>query len=66
VNYAAHIEWAAKRKGLPVKMPEKADVGYRSPHTPRRLRDRMPLAVCGKPRMPAWVRCRTDAVHGST
>ena len=30
LNYAAHIEWAAKRKGLPVKMPEKADVGYRS------------------------------------
>jgi len=30
LNYAAHIEWAAKRKGLAVKMPEKADVGYRS------------------------------------
>ena len=30
LNYAAHIEWAAKRKGLSVKMPEKADVGYRS------------------------------------
>jgi len=30
LNYAAHIEWAAKRKGLPVKMPEKADIGYRS------------------------------------
>ncbi|MDP2397292.1 MAG: fumarylacetoacetate hydrolase family protein [Burkholderiales bacterium] len=32
LNYAAHIEWAAKRKGLPVKLPEKADVGYRSPN----------------------------------
>lgn len=31
VNYAAHVEWA-KRKGLGVKMPEKADVGYRSPN----------------------------------
>src|SRR5690606_14181879 len=30
LNYAAHIEWAAKRKGLAVKMPEKADIGYRS------------------------------------
>ncbi len=30
LNYAAHIEWAAKRKGLAVKLPEKADVGYRS------------------------------------
>lgn len=32
LNYAAHIEWAAKRKGLAVKLPEKADVGYRSPN----------------------------------
>ncbi len=30
LNYAAHIEWAAKRKGLDVKLPQKADVGYRS------------------------------------
>ena len=32
LNYAAHIEWAARRKGLAVKLPEKADVGYRSPN----------------------------------
>jgi len=30
LNYAAHIEWGAKRKGIPPKYPEKADVGYRS------------------------------------
>lgn len=30
LNYAAHIEWANKRKGLNVKPPEKADVGYRA------------------------------------
>jgi 2-keto-4-pentenoate hydratase/2-oxohepta-3-ene-1,7-dioic acid hydratase in catechol pathway len=31
VNYAAHVEWA-KSRGLNVKVPEKADVGYRSPN----------------------------------
>ena len=30
LNYAAHIEWGAKRKGVAPKYPEKADVGYRS------------------------------------
>ncbi len=30
LNYAAHIEWGAKRKGIAPKYPEKADVGYRS------------------------------------
>lgn len=30
LNYAAHIEWANKRKGTSTKPPEKADVGYRS------------------------------------
>jgi 2-keto-4-pentenoate hydratase/2-oxohepta-3-ene-1,7-dioic acid hydratase in catechol pathway len=30
LNYAAHIEWANKRKGTNTKPPEKADVGYRS------------------------------------
>jgi 2-keto-4-pentenoate hydratase/2-oxohepta-3-ene-1,7-dioic acid hydratase in catechol pathway len=32
LNYAAHIEWANKRKGTNTKPPEKADVGYRSPN----------------------------------
>jgi 2-keto-4-pentenoate hydratase/2-oxohepta-3-ene-1,7-dioic acid hydratase in catechol pathway len=32
LNYAAHIEWGAKRKGITPKFPEKADVGYRSPN----------------------------------
>jgi 2-keto-4-pentenoate hydratase/2-oxohepta-3-ene-1,7-dioic acid hydratase in catechol pathway len=32
LNYAAHIEWGAKRKGIAPKYPEKADVGYRSPN----------------------------------
>ena len=32
LNYAAHIEWGAKRKGVAPKYPEKADVGYRSPN----------------------------------
>jgi 2-keto-4-pentenoate hydratase/2-oxohepta-3-ene-1,7-dioic acid hydratase in catechol pathway len=32
LNYAAHIEWANKRKGTTYKPPEKADVGYRSPN----------------------------------
>lgn len=30
LNYAAHIEWGNKRKGTNTKLPEKADVGYRS------------------------------------
>jgi 2-keto-4-pentenoate hydratase/2-oxohepta-3-ene-1,7-dioic acid hydratase in catechol pathway len=30
LNYAAHIEWANKRSGGNRKLPEKADVGYRS------------------------------------
>lgn len=30
LNYAAHIEWANKRKGTHTKPPEKADVGYRA------------------------------------
>ena len=30
LNYAAHVEWASKRTGRPYKLPEKADVGYRS------------------------------------
>lgn len=32
LNYAAHIEWGAKRKGIAPRYPEKADVGYRSPN----------------------------------
>ena len=32
LNYAAHIEWANSRAGLNRKLPEKADVGYRSPN----------------------------------
>jgi len=32
LNYGAHIEWAAKRKGVAPKYPEKADVDYRSPN----------------------------------
>ena len=32
LNYAAHIEWANKRKGTNTKPPEKADIGYRSPN----------------------------------
>ena len=31
MNYAAHIEWANKRTGGKYQLPEKADVGYRSP-----------------------------------
>ena len=31
LNYAAHIEWANRRKGSNTKPPEKADIGYRSP-----------------------------------
>lgn len=31
LNYAAHIEWANRRKGTNTKPPEKADIGYRSP-----------------------------------
>jgi 2-keto-4-pentenoate hydratase/2-oxohepta-3-ene-1,7-dioic acid hydratase in catechol pathway len=30
LNYAAHIEWANRRKGSNLKVPQKADVGYRS------------------------------------
>jgi 2-keto-4-pentenoate hydratase/2-oxohepta-3-ene-1,7-dioic acid hydratase in catechol pathway len=30
LNYAAHVEWGNKRKGTNTKLPEKADVGYRS------------------------------------
>ena len=30
LNYAAHIEWANRRTGGNRKLPEKADVGYRS------------------------------------
>ena len=32
LNYRAHIEWAAGRHHLPVKIPPQADVGYRSPN----------------------------------
>jgi 2-keto-4-pentenoate hydratase/2-oxohepta-3-ene-1,7-dioic acid hydratase in catechol pathway len=32
LNYAAHIEWANRRTGSNLKLPEKADVGYRSPN----------------------------------
>ena len=32
LNYAAHIEWANRRTGGNRKLPEKADVGYRSPN----------------------------------
>ncbi len=32
LNYAAHIEWANRRKGTQTKLPDKADVGYRSPN----------------------------------
>ena len=31
LNYAAHIDWANRRKGTNMKPPEKADIGYRSP-----------------------------------
>jgi 2-keto-4-pentenoate hydratase/2-oxohepta-3-ene-1,7-dioic acid hydratase in catechol pathway len=32
LNYAAHIEWANQRSGGNRKLPEKADIGYRSPN----------------------------------
>lgn len=32
LNYAAHVEWANKRTGSSLKLPQKADVGYRSPN----------------------------------
>lgn len=32
LNYAAHIEWANRRTGGNRKVPEKADIGYRSPN----------------------------------
>ena len=31
LNYAAHVEWANKRTGGNMKLPQKADIGYRSP-----------------------------------
>ena len=31
LNYAAHVEWANKRSGGNMKLPQKADIGYRSP-----------------------------------
>ena len=30
LNYAAHVEWFNKRKGTNTKLPQKADIGYRS------------------------------------
>jgi 2-keto-4-pentenoate hydratase/2-oxohepta-3-ene-1,7-dioic acid hydratase in catechol pathway len=30
LNYAAHVDWANKRKGTNTKLPQKADVGYRA------------------------------------
>jgi 2-keto-4-pentenoate hydratase/2-oxohepta-3-ene-1,7-dioic acid hydratase in catechol pathway len=30
LNYRAHIEWANKAKGTSYKVPERADIGYRS------------------------------------
>ena len=30
LNYAAHIEWANKRKGTNTPLPAKADIGYRA------------------------------------
>lgn len=32
LNYAAHVEWANRRTGSNLKLPQKADVGYRSPN----------------------------------
>ncbi len=32
INYRAHIEWAAERLGMPLKVPTQADIGYRSPN----------------------------------
>jgi 2-keto-4-pentenoate hydratase/2-oxohepta-3-ene-1,7-dioic acid hydratase in catechol pathway len=32
LNYAAHVEWANQRTGSNLKLPQKADVGYRSPN----------------------------------
>jgi 2-keto-4-pentenoate hydratase/2-oxohepta-3-ene-1,7-dioic acid hydratase in catechol pathway len=32
LNYRSHIEWAAARHHLPVKVPSQPDVGYRSPN----------------------------------
>jgi len=32
LNYAAHVEWANRRKGTNTKLPQKADIGYRSPN----------------------------------
>ncbi len=30
LNFRAHIEWANKHHGMNLKVPEKADIGYRS------------------------------------
>ncbi len=32
LNYRAHIEWANKAHGVGYKVPEQADIGYRSPN----------------------------------
>ena len=32
LNYRAHIEWANKERGGSYKVPEQADIGYRSPN----------------------------------
>ena len=32
INYRAHIEWAARRLGMALKVPTQADIGYRSPN----------------------------------
>lgn len=32
LNYAAHIEWANRHHGMSLKLPEQADIGYRSPN----------------------------------
>jgi 2-keto-4-pentenoate hydratase/2-oxohepta-3-ene-1,7-dioic acid hydratase in catechol pathway len=32
LNYRAHIEWANQAQGVSYKVPEQADIGYRSPN----------------------------------
>jgi 2-keto-4-pentenoate hydratase/2-oxohepta-3-ene-1,7-dioic acid hydratase in catechol pathway len=32
LNYAAHIEWANRHHGMSLKLPQQADIGYRSPN----------------------------------
>jgi 2-keto-4-pentenoate hydratase/2-oxohepta-3-ene-1,7-dioic acid hydratase in catechol pathway len=32
MNFRAHIEWASKAHGTPLKIPAQADIGYRSPN----------------------------------